>query len=308
MAENFELMRVEIGDRTYGVLRRDMQSVQHGNRVRVKPSGSNPPAVLPTTQGNLAVYSLGDMLGVSHQVAFNRQRVLVLYSRWGLWGLTVDRINQWELIDSAEFQPFPLVANPGKKRQYQYVLTRNDEMLLILNPTELHPYADHEERQEETVEDVPLPEAIQRRGQLVLFTPAGLQEQADTLALGFVPKQIDEVLRESTLHPVPSAPSDVHGLLNWRGQAVPVIDLAARFGLRDGTHDLSDAQRVVVVRGTATNRPIGFFARASIDFLNLPIPHAPVDIPADFPSSLLHGIADYDGRMVLIPKLDPLAT
>ncbi|MGB1253625.1 MAG: chemotaxis protein CheW [Candidatus Promineifilaceae bacterium] len=307
MADNFELMRIEIGDRTYGVLRRDMQSVQHGNRVRVKPSGSNPPAILPTTQGNLPVYSLGDMLGVAHQVTYDLQRVLILYSRWGLWGLTVDRINQWELIDSSHLQPFPSIASPDGIHHYQYVLTLNNEMLLILNPSELHPYAQFDEKIEPALEDIPLPLVEKQHGQLILFTPSGLDPQANDIALGFVPKQVDEVLRESVLHPVPSSPPDVHGLLNWRGQAVPIIDFAARLGLRDSNEALKDARRVIIVRSTGNNRSIGFFARASIDFLELPVKHQAIDVPEDFPPNLLHGIVDYKGKMVVIPKLDQLA-
>ena len=307
MADTIELMRVEIGDQTYGMLRRDMQSVQHGNRVRVKASGSSPPAVLPSTQGNLPVYSLGDILGVPHSATFDQQRVLMLHSRWGLWGLTVDRINQWEVIDASAFQPFPTVATQNNIQHYQSILTGQDEMLLILNPADLHPYAQYEEKTDKRVEFPALPIAKQQQGQIVLFSLAGLSDQKDSLLVGFIPKQVDEVLRESILHPVPSAPSDVHGLLNWRGFAVPVIDLAARLGLRDGTTPLPDAARVIVVRSTGNNRPIAFFARTSIDFLYLPVQHEPIDIPDDFPTELLHGIASYKGKTVLIPKLDQLA-
>ena len=307
MADTTELMRVEIGDQTYGILRRDMQSVQHGNRVRVKASGSNPPAVLPSTQGNLPVYSLGDTLGVQHSVSFDQQRVLMIHSRWGLWGLTVDRINQWEVVDSDTLQPFPSVAKQNNIQYFQLVLAHQNEMLLILNPTDLHPYAQYEERVEAQSKFPALPIAKQQKGQIVLFTPAGLNEQADSILVGFTPKQVDEVLRESVLYPVPSAPNDVHGLLNWRGFAVPVIDLAARLGLRDSMETLPDAARVVIVRSTGNNRPIAFFARTSIDFLYLPVQHEPIDIPDDFPTELLHGIASYRGQMVLIPKLDQLA-
>lgn len=40
-----------------------------------------------------------------------------------------------------------------------------------------------------------------------------------------------ELLRSVSIRPLPSAPSAVEGVVNVRGQVVPVIDIRARFGL-----------------------------------------------------------------------------
>ena len=58
---------------------------------------------------------------------------------------------------------------------------------------------------------------------------------------------VREVIRPGDITPVPGAPDDVLGIVNLRGQIVPVLDGRRRFGL-DGvaSADEEDAQRVIV--------------------------------------------------------------
>lgn len=58
---------------------------------------------------------------------------------------------------------------------------------------------------------------------------------------------VREVIRPGDITPVPGAPDDVLGIVNLRGQIVPVLDGRRRFGL-DGevAPEAEDAQRVIV--------------------------------------------------------------
>src|SRR6201989_2216916 len=58
---------------------------------------------------------------------------------------------------------------------------------------------------------------------------------------------VREVIRPGDITPVPGAPDDVLGIVNLRGQIVPVLDDRRRFGL-EGRIDAAeeDAQRVIV--------------------------------------------------------------
>jgi purine-binding chemotaxis protein CheW len=58
---------------------------------------------------------------------------------------------------------------------------------------------------------------------------------------------VREVIRCGDITPVPGAPEDVLGIVNLRGQIVPVLDGRRRFGL-DGELEqgAEDAQRVIV--------------------------------------------------------------
>ncbi|URL57583.1 chemotaxis protein CheW [Luteibacter flocculans] len=58
---------------------------------------------------------------------------------------------------------------------------------------------------------------------------------------------VREVIRPGGITPVPGAPEDVLGIVNLRGQIVPVLDGRRRFGLDLATEaDDDDARRVIV--------------------------------------------------------------
>lgn len=49
---------------------------------------------------------------------------------------------------------------------------------------------------------------------------------------GIEVEDVQEIIRQQPLTPVPLAATDICGLMNLRGQVVPVVDLACRLGLR----------------------------------------------------------------------------
>ena len=53
------------------------------------------------------------------------------------------------------------------------------------------------------------------------------------LFLGIEVERVQEVLRDSDITPVPTAPTSVRGLINLRGQIVTAVDLGTRFGMTD---------------------------------------------------------------------------
>ena len=82
-------------------------------------------------------------------------------------------------------------------------------------------------------------------------TPAGsgpLQCVTFTLeseTYGINVMQVQEVLREVEVAPVPGAPHYVIGIINLRGNVVSVIDARIRFGL--STKDSDDMSRIIVI-------------------------------------------------------------
>ncbi len=45
-------------------------------------------------------------------------------------------------------------------------------------------------------------------------------------------ESVREIIRQQSLTRIPLAPTDICGLMNLRGQVIPVVDLACRLGLR----------------------------------------------------------------------------
>lgn len=59
------------------------------------------------------------------------------------------------------------------------------------------------------------------------------------LFLGIEVERVQEVIRDSYITPVPTAPPWIRGLINLRGQIVTAIDLGTRFGKTDRSHESS---------------------------------------------------------------------
>jgi purine-binding chemotaxis protein CheW len=68
------------------------------------------------------------------------------------------------------------------------------------------------------------------------------------LLLGIEVGQIQEILRDTSITPVPLAPPTIRGLINLRGQIVTAVDLRRRVGLDDAEHG---APFMTMVLGTA---------------------------------------------------------
>jgi purine-binding chemotaxis protein CheW len=113
---------------------------------------------------------------------------------------------------------------------------------------------------------------------------------------------VDEIVRlPDTLTRVPRAPGFVHGVMNFRGKALPVIDQRQRFGVA-GT---SRGRRRVIVT-TLGNRQAGFVVDSVSELLAVPADQvtATPDLAAE--GDLLFDrvvTLAVDGRMILL--VDP---
>ena len=70
------------------------------------------------------------------------------------------------------------------------------------------------------------------------------------LLLGIEVAQIQEVLRDTKVTPVPKTPAAVSGLINLRGQIVTAVDLRTLFGL-DGEQNTDGGSVMLIVDSDA---------------------------------------------------------
>lgn len=78
--------------------------------------------------------------------------------------------------------------------------------------------------------------------------------------------QVAEVMEQTTLHPIPRAPSYFAGIMNFHGELTPVLDLALFFQIGAAT---TDGRLVVLDRGIAAlalrvERVVGIFPGENI--------------------------------------------
>jgi purine-binding chemotaxis protein CheW len=122
----------------------------------------------------------------------------------------------------------------------------------------------------------------------------------DMFAIGIL--AVREILEYAGVTPVPQMPPSISGVINLRGTAVPVLDLARR--LEREPSALSKRTCIIVVEVDGEEGP--FVIGILVDAVNavLDIPAADIEPAPSFgaqvKADLLHGIGKVNGRFVLL--------
>jgi purine-binding chemotaxis protein CheW len=122
----------------------------------------------------------------------------------------------------------------------------------------------------------------------------------DMFAIGIL--AVREILEYAGVTPVPQMPPSISGVINLRGTAVPVLDLARR--LERVPSALSKRTCIIVVEVEGDDGP--FVIGILVDAVNavLDIPAAEIEPAPSFGAQvradLLHGIGKVNGRFVLL--------
>ena len=138
-------------------------------------------------------------------------------------------------------------------------------------------------------------DATQGEEQLVVFD---LAAEAYGVDIGAV----REIIRMQDITKVPGAPSVVEGIINLRGNVIPVVDLRKRFGLNIADRDRDNRIVVVDIGG----QDIGVVVDAVTEVLRISTdsvePPSSVITTAD--SVYLLGIVKLEGRLVILLDLE----
>jgi len=113
---------------------------------------------------------------------------------------------------------------------------------------------------------------------------------------------VQEIVRFQEVTRLPEAPDFVKGIINLRGQVIPVIDLKQRFYNFDS--EITDDTRIVVVK--VGNKPIGIIAEQVSEVLRLSeeaIEPTPT-LLKDFGQSGLTGVGKLEDRLLILLDLE----
>lgn len=143
------------------------------------------------------------------------------------------------------------------------------------------------------------PTRSQVQRQLVVFQLAG-----ETYAVDI--HQVREIIRVPQITRVPRTPEFVEGVINLRGNVIPVIDLRKRFGLGEG--GATAARRIIVVE--MQERTIGMTVDAVSEVLR--IDEGLIDPPSPYIVSVntryIEGIAKLEEGLVILLDLEKVLT
>ena len=135
--------------------------------------------------------------------------------------------------------------------------------------------------------------------QLVVF-----KMETEEFACGI--NDVREVLKMIRVTPLPRSLDFVEGVINLRGDVIPVIDLRKRFGLAEA--ERTDDNRIIIVE--VQDRMVGLTVDSVTEVIRLSnkqIQEAP-DQVAGGQTNLIMGVGKVDDRMLIILNLDRILT
>lgn len=138
-------------------------------------------------------------------------------------------------------------------------------------------------------------------GQYLTFMLAGEEYGVEIL-------RVQEIKGWDTATPIPNTPEHVLGVLNLRGEIVPVVDLRKRFGLASVPYTNTTVVIVVKMMNEGVERTVGLVVDAVADVYRLE--NNEVQVPPEMGNGIdtayLNGLATVKDKMVILLDVDRL--
>ena len=111
---------------------------------------------------------------------------------------------------------------------------------------------------------------------------------------------VQEIIRAAPITPVPNSPEFVEGVINLRGNILPVIDLRRRLNLLTGENDLEDTWILIL---DIQNKVTGFIVDSVTEVIKIQentIEPPPDIIKAGLESQYLRGVCDIGAQLLIL--------
>ncbi len=118
--------------------------------------------------------------------------------------------------------------------------------------------------------------------------------------------KVREIIGMLPVTPVPQTPMFLKGVINLRGQVIPVVDLRLKFGLMEEEYTERTSIIVVEVKGLSNNIPIGIVVDMVSEVINIqadeiePAPTFGSSIDMNF----ILGMAKTEGGVKILLNID----
>lgn len=139
-------------------------------------------------------------------------------------------------------------------------------------------------------------ETVEESKQLVIFKLGDEEFGVDILQVREIEKLDQQITR------VPKSPAFVEGVINLRGEIVPIVDLRKRFGLV--VRQTSNEARVIIV--DISDGQVGMIVDAVVEVIRInvsAIENAP-PITRGVDAYFLSGVAKIDERLIILLNLE----
>ena len=118
--------------------------------------------------------------------------------------------------------------------------------------------------------------------------------------------KVQEINRIADITRIPQSPDFVEGVINLRGNVIPIIDLRKRFNMPEREHD----RQTRIVVGEIDGKTVGLVVDAVSEVIRLPantIEPAPKIVSKD-QADYITGIGKLDDRLLMLLDIDKILT
>ena len=237
--ENYvQLVTFEMGDEIYGFLIKDVQEIiryREPNEVPNMPDYVK--GVIDLRNIILPVVDLRTMLDIPWIAPDEFTKVIVVQTEDAKIGFIVDRIREVLRIGESKIKEPPSIIKARDRNEIKGIVKVENETIMLLDPVVLIPQevvglSDTE------VEDQSEEGVITQERQYVVFKLGDEHYGVDI-------EKVKEINRLTNITRVPRSPKFVEGVMNLRGEILPIIDLRKRFELEKA--EINDFTRIIVI-------------------------------------------------------------
>lgn len=252
----------------------------------------------------MPIIDLRIKLDTSSDAITDSTRVVVVDVNKLQIGLVVDRVYEVSRIPKDTILPPPQALSNASGDRLQGIarLEGGKRIIMLLDP---HDIMTQEELKEIGTAEVSEVESGEDRGayldssdeeQMVVFKLADEQ-------YGIRITQVQEINRLSQISKVPRAPRFVEGVVNLRGDVIPVIDLRKRFDIEP--KEYNEFSRIIV--SDINKKKIGIIVDEVLEVLRISarlLEEAPDILQGNNIQNYMDGIANLGSRMIMLLDLE----
>jgi len=263
--------------------------------------------IIPVAEGHgimqyrgrlLPVLALRALLGFPAQTPDWRSKILVAMVAGLAVGLEVDRVREVLHAEPSRIEPAPalLAARAGGESRISAIYRGEKRLVSILAPEKL--FAE-DVMNKLGIAAAPAAPATGSAAAVARYLVFRLGEEEFGLPIAAV---AEVAAIPASLTRLPKTPDFLAGVVNLRGEVLPVIDQRRRFGLPEFTGN-ARRRRLIVLRGA------GMIVDAVAEVLSAPAEAiSPAPALAGETTSLVEAVLNLEGRMILLLNPEALLT
>ncbi len=303
--EEMQIVSFMVGQEEYALdINRVKEIIRFPEIIKVPNVPEHLKGIISLRETLMPIIDLRTRLQTGSDEITDSTRVVVADGDGTIIGLTVDKVYEVTRVPkNAIFTPPQLIAgDSGEKITGIIRLEEGKRIIMLLDLLDMisEDVIDEIKKHENISEELSTTREAQSASeeQMVVFRLAGEQ-------YGVRINQVQEINRLSKITRVPRAPGYLEGVVNLRGDVIPVIDLRKRFDLE--SKEYNQFTRIIV--SDVNKKKVGIIVDEVLEVLRISERHiedAPDVVQDQKIRKYLEGIANLSDRMVMMLNLENL--